>query len=312
MAHLTTSPAGADHRALIAGLSAHQRRAFMEQSDRPGLVRIAVHLGLILILGAWTALGAPGWPVAMAAQGVLIVFLFTCLHETVHFTAFRDDRLNRWVGWICGFAVCLPPVWFRYFHLAHHKHTHDPARDPELAQAKPATLAAYLWWLTGLPEFRDRVKTLIRLALAPCGDDFLPARARARVLRQARVFLGLYGALAALSVAAGTMLLVWCWILPMLIGGPALRAYLLAEHARCPHVADMLANTRTTFTNRLVRWIAWNMPYHAEHHALPGAPFHRLPLVHRAFADHLKSTHRGYADFNATYARDAAAGRLEG
>jgi fatty acid desaturase len=56
----------------------------------------------------------------------------------------------------------------------------------------------------------------------------------------------------------------------------------------------MLVNTRTTYTNGLIRFLAWNMPYHAEHHAFPAVPFHRLPEVNRAIRDRLKSTAPGY------------------
>ena len=86
------------------------------------------------------------------------------------------------------------------------------------------------------------------------------------------------------SVALSSPALLWVWIVPILLGQPFLRAYLLAEHARCPHVANMLENTRTTFTTALVRLIAWNMPFHAEHHAYPAVPFHKLPRFHAVVA----------------------------
>ena len=46
------------------------------------------------------------------------------------------------------------------------------------------------------------------------------------------------------------------WILPAVLGQPWLRLYLLAEHTGCPLVPDMLANTRTTFTNPVVKALA--------------------------------------------------------
>jgi fatty acid desaturase len=64
----------------------------------------------------------------------------------------------------------------------------------------------------------------------------------------------------------------------------------------------MLENTRTTFTNAVVRFIAWNMPFHAEHHAYPSVPFHRLPDFHEIVRQHLKTTERGYARFHGRYA----------
>ena len=89
----------------------------------------------------------------------------------------------------------------------------------------------------------------------------------------------------------------------LLLGQPVLRLYLLAEHGRCPFVANMFENTRTTFTNALVRRLAWNMPYHAEHHAWPVVPFHRLPDLHVMTAPHLRVTAPGYAAFTVDYAQ---------
>ena len=92
--------------------------------------------------------------------------------------------------------------------------------------------------------------------------------------------------------------MIWTWIVPALLGQPFLRLFLLAEHTNCPHVENMFENTRTTFTTRLVRLVAWNMPFHAEHHALPTVPFHKLPELHEAVRAHLKTTADGYARFN--------------
>ena len=62
----------------------------------------------------------------------------------------------------------------------------------------------------------------------------------------------------------------------------------------------MFENSRTTFTGPLVRFLAWNMPYHAEHHAFPTVPFYRLPQLQRLTAPHLRATSPGYRDFTAS------------
>jgi fatty acid desaturase len=54
------------------------------------------------------------------------------------------------------------------------------------------------------------------------------------------------------------------------------------EHLGLPHEADVFTNTRSTRTNALMRWIAWQMQYHTAHHAFPGVPFHRLHALHTA------------------------------
>ena len=94
----------------------------------------------------------------------------------------------------------------------------------------------------------------------------------------------------------------------MLLGQPFLRLYLLAEHGRCATVANMLENTRTTLTNRAVRWIAWNMPYHTEHHVWPTVPFHRLPELHRLMRPHLAEVSPGYVPFHRELIRELSTG----
>ncbi len=304
-----TASVEADHRALLAGLAPAKRRALCAQADGPAARRLAVHLGLIGAGGAWIATGLPLWWAVMLPQGIALVFLFTALHETIHRTAFRTDRLNDGAAAVLGFLVLLGPRHFRYFHLAHHRFTHDPAHDPELAAPKPGTLRQYVVHLSGLPDWRWRIGTLVANARRPNRDPFVPPRGRARVRREAQAMLAGYAALAAASLAVGSALLVWAWLLPLLLGGPFLRGYLLAEHGRCPHVADMLRNSRTTATIAPVRWLAWNMPYHAEHHACPAVPFHKLPHLHGLARGQPRAA-PGYARFNAGYARAAAAGTL--
>jgi len=295
-----------DHKDLIASLTVEEREAVLRKSDRAGLVRLAGHCGAIAFLTVLIALRVPYYPVVMLMQGILVVFLFTTLHETVHRTAFRSPRLNDFVAYICGFLVFLPPDWFRYFHFAHHRHTHDPELDPELATPKPDTVWRYLMAMTGLPEWISRVRIVLRNAVVENTDTFVPPKGREKVRIEARWFCATYAAVAGLCLWTGWTEIFMIWLVPILLGGPFLRVYLLAEHTLCPHVPNMLQNTRTTFTLAIVRFFAWNMPYHIEHHAYPAVPFHKLPDFHRIAAKHLGCTEQGYVRFNARYLREIA------
>ncbi|MEM7496822.1 MAG: fatty acid desaturase [Pseudomonadota bacterium] len=290
-----------DHKRWISTLPPETLAALSTRSDRAGLLRLAGHLGAIAAASTVIVAGPPGWWLVLPAQGVLLIVLFTLLHETVHFTPFRSRWLNVAAGHLAGLVLLIPPHWFRYFHLAHHRHTHDPALDPELAAPKPATPGAYAWHLMGLQVWGMSLATLLRNTAGRAEDPFLPVRAWGRVRAEARVMLLLYAGLGTFSSVAGSTLILWLWVVPVLFGQPFLRLYLLAEHGQCPHVANVFENTRTTFTNRAVRWLAWNMPYHAEHHALPTVPFHRLPDLHRLTRPHLGETAPGYRAFHADY-----------
>ena len=300
-----------DHKDLLANLPAETRKSLLVQSDGPGLVHFAFHFGAILLGAALILSAVPGWQLLLPVQGIFIGFLFTPLHETIHRTAFHTEGLNTFVATVCGFAVLIAPNWFRYFHFAHHRFTHEPGRDPELEAGKPESLGAYLLYVSGGPVWLGNVKVLVTNALGRRDDPYVPVRARAKVVREARLFLAAYGVVILASVAAQSSALIWAWLVPALLGQPFMRLYLLAEHTRCPHVANMLENTRTTFTTRFVRFIAWNMPYHIEHHTYPAVPFHKLPAFHQVIRDHLGCTQDGYGRYHKDYVEALAAGTLD-
>ncbi|MGI3167631.1 fatty acid desaturase [Pseudooceanicola sp. C21-150M6] len=280
-------------------LDSEVRAALNLRRNGPGLGRAAIHFGSILASAAGIAAGVPFWPLLIPVQGVLIAFLFTLEHEATHATPFQSDWLNTWAGHICGALNLLPFIWFRYFHLAHHRYTNLPGQDPELESPKPGSWLAWAWHVSGLPFWAGNIALLARLLRGRERPGYLPERARPRAEREARVLVVLY-LVAGLSLVVSP-LLFWVWILPALVGQPALRVYLLAEHGDCPQIANVLQNTRTTFTTRLVRLIAWNMPYHIEHHAFPNVPFHALPRLHGHMRAALGVTAPGYLAFTRRY-----------
>jgi len=284
-----------DARTFVAGLEPEVKAALTARSDAAGLRHLALHAGAILAVGALIAAGVPGWGLLLPVQGVLIVFLFTLEHEAVHKTPFASGRLNDWVGRGCGVLLLLPFEWFRYFHLAHHRWTNIAGQDPELDGSEISTRRGWLWHVSGLPYWMSGVGLLWALASGRGDARYLPQGGMGRIRAEARWMIIGY---AAAAVVPGV---IWVWVLPVLIGQPVLRLYLLAEHGDCPKVAEIFANTRTVFTNRIVRFLAWNMPYHVEHHVYPAVPFHQLPRLHGLMAAELRVTAQGYAAFTKAY-----------
>ncbi|MFC3180106.1 fatty acid desaturase [Cypionkella sinensis] len=288
-----------DHKSFVSNLDPNLRARLIARSDAAGLWHLAGHLGAILGVGALIAAAVPGWWVLLPVQGVLIVFLFTLEHEATHKTPFASERLNEVVGYFCGFALLLPFQWFRYFHLAHHRWTNLPGKDPELASEKPRGIGAWAWHVSGLPYWIAEARLIVDLARGRAEGEYLPASALPRIVAEARWMLA--GYVLVLASLLVNPLLFWVWLLPVLLGQPALRLYLLAEHSDCPQVVNMFENTRTTFTTALMRFLAWNMPYHVEHHVYPAVPFHQLPALHRLMKDELRVTADGYAAFTKGY-----------
>ena len=292
--------------ARVAGrLADRELSALTERSDGKGLAHLALH-GLAIAAAGAVYAGAfdTAWMLPAAwLYGTTVVFLFAPLHETVHYTAFRSRRINRAVAAACGWILLLPPRYFRAFHLEHHRFTQDPGRDPELAVAPPATWRGYLWRVSGFQYWTSRARTMLAHAAGRVPEPYIGPSERAGVVREARLHLASYLAVAAVSAAAGSAAALWAWSVPVLLGQPMLRLYLLAEHTGCPMVPDMLANSRTIHTSAVVRFLAWNMPYHAEHHAYAAIPFHALPRAHAALGPYVREQAPGYTSVHRALVR---------
>jgi fatty acid desaturase len=293
-----------DHTAFLRSVPAETRTRLTATRDAPGLRHLAGHLGLIAVLMAWVGTGLPLWWAALWPLGIALAFLFTLQHECTHRTPFRTPWLNEALGHLTGLTLLQPFLWFRAFHMAHHRFTNLPGKDPELDAPKPATRGQIAWHLATPAYWRDKAAVLWTNAFGDPGTSWLAPRARPAIRREARAYLAVYAGLALASLVWLGPLLLWIWLLPLALGFPVLRLYLLAEHGRCAEVTNMFENTRTTYTDALVRFLAWNMPYHTEHHVWPTVPFHRLPDLHALMKEELRVTSPSYRAF----ARDYVAG----
>jgi fatty acid desaturase len=285
------------HKEAIAALPAATLAELKVLTDGLALRHLVLHAGAIAAIGALIMATTSAWLLVplLILHGVLLSFLFTAQHECIHGTAFRTPWVNVLVAEGIGFVTLLPPRWFRYFHLAHHRHTQDAEHDPELASPKPQTWLAYLWALTGYTRWHSMIATMLRLAAGGRPAAYVPPKAHGKVIAEARAYLAAYVLLIGIAIGLGWSWLIPLWLVPTLLGQPFLRAYLMAEHTACPLVPDMLLNTRTTFASPLVNWLAWNMPHHTAHHAVPTVPFHQLPRLTAALRPMLRSTADGYA-----------------
>lgn len=273
-------------------------RALGQRRDLPGLVFLGGHLLALAVTGYLLYLSLGSWWVvpAMFLHGVVIVHLFAPFHESTHGTAFQTRWLNRALAWVTGLALFLPPTHFTLEHAAHHRYTQDPERDPERIP-QTDTVTGYLFFATAIPYFRYGFGNLVNHALGRFSEeerDFVPPKSLPRLQREARLMWAVYGALAVISLAAQSWAVVLYWLVPRIVGEPVMRIIRMSEHGACPLVPDMLRNTRTVITFRPLRWLNWNNAHHAEHHALPGIPFHALPELHKDLGRYLEEVRPGY------------------
>jgi len=281
----------------IRGLDRETVRSLSQRSDSRGLAQLAAHLALLAAAGwlVWLARGSVWLLVAIPLYGVVLNVLFCALHESIHRTPFATRWLNDAVAWLCGALLLLPPEYFRQFHYAHHRYTQDPRRDPELAQPSPDRLGIYLWRATGIPNWRKRLTITLRHALTGrVPEPFITAERRPGIVREARILWTVYLSVFVVSLMWRSSAGLLFWIVPLVIGQPFLRLFLMAEHTGCPLSDEMFENTRTTYTNRAVRLLVWQMSYHVEHHAFPSVPFHALANVNALVRPRIAIAAPGY------------------
>jgi fatty acid desaturase len=288
----------------LSDLIARQQLAQLNTlRDGPGWLRLLSHLGIIGAAGVVWRLETLPLAVRLLGfwvSGIGLASCFAGLHECCHRTAFRSKSLNDAVAWLLGLLSFYNATFYRRYHQWHHRYTHQPGLDPELEDPVPTSLAAYLLEISGWNWWTGKLQGYGRLLFGDLSSyPYLNSDIRPQVRRSVRLQFLVYVLLAAVSLVNGNGLLLWSWLLPLAVGQPFLRLLLLAEHTGCAYSSDGLANTRTTLTIAPVRWLMWNMPFHAEHHLYPSLPFHALPAAHRWVGPRLKHLDHGYLAVHA-------------
>lgn len=285
------------------GIAAAELRPLLVRRDGPGLVRIGVQLALLATSAALVLTVDAAWPFAVIVMGVLVATLFPAMHEAGHGTAFASKRLCEAVTWVGGIAMIHAPALFREFHFAHHRHTQDPAQDPEIAGAPqllddwPKNPLHYVVVSCGQLLLIGKIMFALGAAFAPPAVaakafPYVRPAKRARVAWESRIMVAVIVATLVLGFAYvphfGRLLVAWP------IAHLVLGIYLLAEHTGLPHDGSQQHRTRSVTSNAVVRWFMWNMPLHAVHHMHPAIPFFAVPAAHRLVAPSLEHVASGY------------------
>ncbi len=270
-------------------------------------------LGWLQLTGHLTVMGISGylWGInlenqnlgialpALVIYGFTLATMFAPLHECCHRTAFVSNRLNDIMAWFAGLLSFYNSTFYRRYHKWHHRYTQIMGQDPELESPKPQSLGEYLLELTGIPWWIGKLRSHGAIALGNLENcPYISETAKAEVIRSTRFQLLVYGGAISLSVGFQQPWFLVYWLIPLAVGQPILRAILLSEHTGCTNDTNPLTNTRTTLTPFPIRFLMWNMSFHAEHHLYASIPFHALPAAHQQLRSHLGKIDDGYTKAN--------------
>lgn len=287
---------------LVEAKRLHELQA---RRDGPSLIRVGLQLLLYAAsLAGLMVLDEPWWALIplLLVNGLVQYGFFGLLHETAHMTAFSTRGLNPLFGWVAALAQPMSPALMRAFHFEHHRHTHELERDPELAGMAMMVDwprgPMWLMTLTGIPVLVARFGWALFAALVPPAADgawskvlpFVRPEQRRRVAWEARLLVAIHAGLLTTAILWVPSLL-WLYA-GMALGHMFLSWYITCEHRGLAEGGTILERTRHLKTPAWVRWLVWNMPYHAEHHAWPAVPWHALPQLHGEVREHLVHVER--------------------
>ena len=259
----------------------------MKRQNRIPLIWLAGHFSLIVVAGisAWSSLGAwYFWPIFFV-YATAYSFLECLMHETQHGTVFRTRWINEVVYYICCFTSVQEPSTNRWVHTEHHTHTSIRGADHEFQTGRPPQLWNIVLEVFRIPVVYDALVKMIRNAAgnpteelrAAVGDDTQFGKMRFVSI----MYLSAYVALFAWVLIAQSWLPLLFTFGARFIGGPLVWTVFFTEHPGLEeNVHDHRRNSRTVYTNPVMRFLCWNINYHIEHHMCPMAPFHKLPALH--------------------------------
>lgn len=199
---------------------------------------------------------------------------FSVMHEAMHGIAHRSKSVGNVMGRVCALMLMLSMPLFQGVHHAHHGHTNDPERDPDLIVAwgpawlRPITLLAvvptYHWHFYRSRLWRDRAA--LREAVAT--DVAL------------LIFLGM-------SVASGVgSWLVTLWIAPLILTSLWL-SFAFDYLPHYPHSTQGRYFDTRVYPGRIANVLFLGQNYHLIHHLWTTIPWYRYQAVYASIEPEL-------------------------
>jgi fatty acid desaturase len=276
-------------------------KEIMQRSDGPAIRDTILWLAIILGSGAGVVLTWGSWWVVpfLIVYGVMYGSAGDSRwHECGHGTAFKTQWMNHAVYHLSSFMMIHPPTVWYWSHVRHHTDAIIVGRDREAVLKRPPDIPRTLGDIFGLFSVPVELRNVVLHAFGRLRDeekDFVPEQEQWKVVVEARVWLGIYFVVIALSfyfnsiiplvlIPGGRLYGVWhLWLCGLFQHGG------LAEDE-----LDYRLNTRTAYLNPISSFIYWNMNYHIEHHMFPLVPFHQLPKLHSLIKSDCPEPNKGF------------------
>ncbi|MGA9060554.1 MAG: NADH:ubiquinone reductase (Na(+)-transporting) subunit F [Terracidiphilus sp.] len=267
-------------------------RQLLERRDGPALRDTFIWFALILGSGYATLALWGSWWAAVPFAVYSVLYASTSdsrWHEAGHGTAFKTDWMNNVLYEIASFMVMRESIVWRWSHMRHHSDTIIVGRDPEIAVPLPPDLLDIVLKFFNIRGYVSYFKGILEHSvgrMSAAERTFIPESEFRRIYLRARVYVAIYAAVIAISIAERSILPLMLVGLANLFGTWLMPIYGLTQHTGlAENVLDHRLNCRTVYMDFINRYLYWNMNYHVEHHMFPLVPYHALPRLHALVKD---------------------------
>jgi len=241
---------------------------------------------VLLFLGSWAGIGYLTLHVQSHwfrlpfyfTSGIILHALGIMMHEGVHSKLFKNRKLNRWLGFVCGVPSLLGISAYKAVHLPHHRYERG-VEDPdefENITGRPTLLKIILlgWFLMGAYFYG--------LLHIPITGMKLAKRAEKIKIMQEYILIILLLGLVFWLVPLRTLTEVF--LIPLLFTAQLSQVRGLAEHIFTSGDNPLTAS-RTVTSNHLVSFFMCNLNYHLEHHIYPAVPWYNITKLHELLSE---------------------------
>jgi fatty acid desaturase len=282
-----------------------------ERLAQPSGARSLAHIAVVL--AAWVGLVAlgfaldtwPTWLLVWAALAVATATPIALMHEAVHQNLFRSRIANHLTGVIAAAWLFFHGPAYRAWHLTHHAYTFAPEDSEQLPERFRSRLGYLGYCLVLGPSFAAILWTGAGATVAGRPPRWIGAdRLKSYVRRWAIVPAVVLG-LVALAGFSWPDVIVKGWLIPAALGSLVVFPFLtMPEHYEGKGREGLLANTRTTRSNRMLRYLYWNNNLHTAHHLVPTVPPHALGRLDGYIAERNTLRDGGFFAFHRRVLRE--------
>jgi fatty acid desaturase len=227
------------------------------------------------------------------------------MHEAVHQNLFRSRAANHVTGAVAAAWLFFHGPAYRAWHLTHHAFTFGPDDSEQLPERFRSRLGYLGYCLVLGPSFAVILWAGAGATLAGRPPRWIgPPRLRSYVRRWTVVPV-LAVAIAVVGLVEWPGIVLRGWLVPAALGSLVVFPFLtMPEHYEGRGRNGLLANTRTTASNRLMRYLYWNNNLHTAHHLVPTVPPHALGRIDDRIVDRNTLRDRGFIAFHRRVLRE--------